>query len=68
MPQTNHFESRCIVWFHHCVRHLWRRDHGEGFHNASVVRRKMSAGPVSEVEFGEGNRNQRENIDKTCCK
>ena len=38
MPQTYHFDSRCIVWFHHCVRHLWRRDHGEGFHNASIVR------------------------------
>ena len=62
MPQTYHFDSRCIVWFHHCVRHLWRRDHGEGFHNASVVRSlwKMSPGHVwkLEVEFGEGNRKE----------
>ena len=72
VSQTNHFEQRCIVWLHHCVRHLWRRDDGEGFHNASVVRSswKMSAGHVwkLEVEFAKGTEKNWENIYKTYCK
>ena len=70
MPQTNHFESRCIVWFHHCVRHLWRRDHGEGFHNASIVRSswKMSAGLVWMLNLVTGTEKNWENIKKTYCK
>ena len=70
MPQTNHFESRCIVWLHHCVRHLWRRDHGEGFHNASTVRSswKMSAGLVWMLNLVTGTEKNWENIKKTYCK
>ena len=70
MPQTYHFDSRCIVWFHHCVRHLWRRDHGEGFHNASVVRssEKMSARHVWKLNLVKGTEKNWENIYKTYCK
>ena len=69
MPQTYHFDSRCIVWFHHCVRHLWRRDHGEGFHNASVVRssEKMSARHVWKLNLVKGTEKNWENIYKTYC-
>ena len=27
-------KPRCIVWFHHCVGHLGRWNHGECFHDA----------------------------------
>ena len=30
-------KARCIVWFHHGVRHLGWRDHGECLHDASVA-------------------------------
>ena len=26
--------EECIVWFHHCVGHLWRWNHGKCFHDA----------------------------------
>ena len=70
MPQTYHLDSRCIVWFHHCVRHLWRRNHGEGFHNASVVRSswKMSAMHVWKLNLVKGTERNWENSCKTYCK
>ena len=33
-PKQN---QRCVVWFHHCVRHLWWRNHGECFHDTVWV-------------------------------
>ena len=29
--------QRCVVWLHHRVRHLWRRNHGECFHDTIWV-------------------------------
>ena len=33
-PKQN---QRCVVWFHHRVRHLWWRNHGECFHDTVWV-------------------------------
>ena len=61
-------KSRCIVWFHHCVRHFWWRNHGEGLHNASSLEDKCLQGMSGSWIWWQEQKRIERTLKKRYCK